>query len=382
MAKKIQRSSAAPAAPGPASAGAPNAAGPASPRRRGRVARNLVTEFTIQLATLTEAGIPIVKALTILEGQTRSGPFKLVLQDLVEDVSSGTPLSESLAKHPQVFDRLYSSMARAGEAGGVLDKVLQRQAVFMERSAEVRGKIVGAMIYPSVIVLVAVAVVSAVIVWIIPRFQEIFKSFRIELPAVTQLLLDVSDFTVNYWYIVFGAPVLAALAHTALMARRRAYRYRVHQLQLKLPLFGALLNRGLVAGFARTFGTLIQAGVPHLDALGIVRDSSRNEVLMEGVESIRRTVREGEGIARPMGETGLFDDLVVNMVDVGEATGELDKMLMKVADAYEKQVERRINAMLKLIEPLLLIVVAALVGFIVVALFLPLMSIMSSVGSQ
>ena len=383
MAKKIQRSSgAAPAAQARPDTAAPASSSPAPRRKGGRVARELVTEFTIQLATLTEAGIPIVKALTILEGQTKPGPFKNVLMDLVEDVSSGTPLSEAMAKHPKVFDRLYSSMVRAGEAGGVLDKVLQRQAIFMERAAEMRSKIVGAMIYPSVIVFVAVAVVSAVVVWIIPKFQDIFRSFKISLPGVTQFLLDLSEFTVTYWYLVFGLPVLLFLAHFALLARSQPYRYRIHQWMLKIPVLGGVLNRSLVGAFARTFGTLIQAGVPHLDALAIVRDASRNEVLMEGVESIRKTVREGEGIARPMGETGLFDDLVTNMVDVGEATGELDKMLIKVADAYEKQVERRINAMFKLIEPALLIVVAAFVGFIVVALFLPLMTIMSSVGSQ
>ncbi len=164
-----------------------------------------------------------------------------------------------------------------------------------------------------------------------------------------------------------------------MLKRSQPYRYRVHQLLLKLPALGPLLSRSLVAAFARTFGTLIQAGVPHLDALGIVRDATSNEVLMEGVEDIRRTVREGEGIARPMGETGLFDDMVVNMVDVGEATGELDKMLLKVAFAYEKQVDRTIDTLFKLVEPALILCVAALVGFIVVALFLPLMEIMKGI---
>lgn len=389
MAKKLQRTSAASATAAPSStASASASAGPgAAPpgavrKRRGRVSRQVATEFTIQLATLSEAGIPIVKALTILEGQTRPGPFKTVLGELVEDVAAGTPLSEAMAKHPKVFDRLYSSMVRAGEAGGVLDKVLQRQAIFMERSAEIRAKVVGAMIYPSVILFVAICVVSAVIVFIIPRFQEIFRSFKIDLPGVTQFLLDISDFTVHRWYLVFGLPIVLAIVHFVMLGRSQPYRYRVHALLLRIPVLGTILNRALVGAFARTFGTLIQAGVPHLDALAIVRDSTRNEVLMEGVEEIRKTVREGEGIARPMGETGLFDDLVTNMVDVGEATGELDKMLLKVADAYELQVTRRIDAMFKLLEPALLIVVAGIVGFVVVALFLPLMKIMSSVGSQ
>ena len=199
--------------------------------------------------------------------------------------------------------------------------------------------------------------------------------------TVKRLTSSKSCVTVSYWWLVFGLPVLLVVAHVAALRRNRRYRLFVHGLMLRLPLFGTVLSKSLIASFSRTFGTLIQAGVPHLDALGIVRDATANEVLADGVDDIRRTVREGEGIARPMGETGLFDDLVTNMVDVGEATGELDRMLLRVADAYETQVDRRINAMFKLIEPLLLIVVAGFVGFIVVALFLPLMKIMSQVGS-
>lgn len=382
MAKKIQR--AAPRSPG-ASAPAPTSTSQAAPlaggkRRRGRVSTTTITDFTIQLATLTEAGIPIVKALTILEGQTRPGPFKAVLGELVEDVSGGTPLSEAMAKHDPVFDRLYSSMVKAGEAGGVLDRVLTRLAAILEKAAAIRSKIVGAMIYPSVIVFVAVCVVSAVIVFVIPKFQEIFKSFKIELPGMTQILLNVSQFTVDKWWLVFGLPILLFFVHFYLLKKNYAYRYRVHGLILRIPVLGGVLSKGYIASFSSTFGTLIQAGVPHLDALGIVRDATRNEVLAKAIDDIRRVVREGEGIARPMGETGLFDDLVVNMVDVGEATGELDKMLLRVADAYEVQVDRRINAMFKLVEPALLIFVAVFVGFIVIALFLPLLEIMNQVG--
>jgi type IV pilus assembly protein PilC len=378
MAKRIQRSAPRSAAPGASPAPGGEVA-PPKRRRGGRVSSQAVTDFTLQLATLTEAGIPIAKALAILEGQARPGPLKDVLGALLEDVSSGTPLSESLAKHPKVFGRLYSSMVRAGEVGGVLDAVLTRQAEYMEKSREVRGKIVGALVYPLVIICVAIAVVSAVILFIIPKFEEIFRSFHITLPAVTRILLDTSTFAVKYWYLVFGLPIVVLIAHFVVLKRSQPYRYRVHQLLLKLPALGALLSRSLVAAFARTFGTLIQAGVPHLDALGIVRDATSNEVLMEGVEQIRKTVREGEGIARPMGESGLFDDMVVNMVDVGEATGELDKMLLKVAVAYEKQVDRTIDTLFKLVEPALILCVAALVGFIVVALFLPLMEIMKGI---
>ena len=379
MAKRIQRSSTKPKKAA-ASAGAAPAA-PGKSRSGGRVKSDLITDFTIQLATLSEAGIPIVKALTILEGQMRPGPFKGVLQELTEDVSGGTPLSESMAKHPQCFDSLYSSMVRAGEAGGVLDRILNRLATFREKAAEIKSKIVGAMIYPIVLTLVAAVVVAGVIVFVIPKFQDIFTSFNITLPPPTLILLDTSGFAVKYWYLVFGLPILLLVLHFVLMRRSQPYRYRMHKILLKLPGIGPVVNRSITASFARTFGTLVQAGVPHLDALAIVRDATPNEVLMEGVEAIRRTVREGEGIARPMGETGIFDDLVTNMVDVGEETGELDNMLLKVADAYETAVDRKIDAMFKLLEPLLLIVMAIFVGFIVIALFLPLMEIMNSISA-
>ncbi|MDE0890659.1 MAG: type II secretion system F family protein [Planctomycetota bacterium] len=377
MAKKIKRT----AQPGDSGPRASSGNAPREKGRGGRVAQQVVNDFTIQLATLSEAGIPVVKALTILEGQTRPGPFKYVLQDLVDDVSGGTPLSEAMAKHEAVFDSLYSSMVRAGEAGGILDTVLTRLASFREKAAGIRATVRGAMIYPMVILTVAMGVLAAVITWVIPKFREIFDSFGVDLPGPTEALLSLSDVFVEYWYLVFGMPVLLAFLHLGAMRRGGAYRYRIHGILLKVPGLGIVLSNSIVAGFARMFGTLIQAGVPHLDGLSIVRDTTGNDVLAEAIEDIRRVVREGEGLARPMGETGLFDDLVVNMVDVGEETGELDRMLLKVADAYEVQVDRTIEAFFKLLEPTLLILIAGIVGFIVVALFLPLMEIMSQLGS-
>ncbi len=379
MAKRLQRS--APVASGRAEKSAgPTASTSAAPQKGGRVPRELVTDFTVQLATLSEAGIPIVKALTILEGQTRAGPFKLVLAELGEDVAAGTPLSESMSKH-RCFDRLYTSMVRAGEVAGVLDKILERLAIFREKSAAIRSKVVGAMIYPVIVSVVATVVVSAAILVVIPKFKEIFESFDTELPAITTLLLNASEIGVKYWYLIFGIPITLLLLHLIAMKSPGKYRFFVHGLTLRVPLLGPLLSKVQIANFSRTFGTLIESGVPHLDALAIVRDTTSNDVVADAVESVRRTVREGEGIARPMGETGMFDDLVVNMVDVGEATGELDRMLLKVANAYETQVDRRIEALFKVVEPALLIVMAVVVGFIVVALFLPLTSIMGKIGS-
>ena len=313
MAKKLQRS-----APVPARGSQGGGGGGRAPRRRGgRVKSQLITDFTVQLSTLSEAGIPVVRALTILEGQTRPGPFKDILAELAEDVSGGTPLSEAMAKHTGCFDELYSSMVRAGEAAGILDRILTRLAAFREKAAEIRGKIVNAMIYPAILTFVAVAVVSAVVVFVIPRFQEIFESFDVDLPDTTRVLLDISEFATQRWYLVFGLPIVLVILHFVLLGRSEAYRYRIHGLVLRIPLLGGLLRQSLVARFARTFGTLVEAGVPHLDALGIVRDATANAVLAQGVEDVRRTVREGEGIARPMADTGLFDDIVTNMVDVG-----------------------------------------------------------------
>jgi len=378
MAKKLQRRV---VRKGPAEA--PDAPGPTPAKGGGRgrrVSTQAVTEFTVQLSTLSSSGIPMVRALSILEGQARPGPFKDVLGDLVEDVSSGTPLSESMEKHSRAFDRLYAAMVRAGEVGGVLDRVLERLAAYRERAAALRSKVINALIYPLVIVIVATGVISAVIVWVIPRFRQIFDSFGVELPELTQILLNLSSFSVKYWYGVFGLPLLLVFVHLFLMGRPGGYRFMMHRLLLRIPMLGSILRQSLIAAFARTFGTLLQAGVPHLDALGIVRDTSNNDVVADAVESIRRTVREGEAIARPMEDVGVFDDLVCNMVDVGEQTGELDRMLLRVADAYENQVTRRIDAFFKVLEPALLIVMAVFVGLIVMALFLPLMKIMSTLS--
>ncbi|MEM9801686.1 MAG: type II secretion system F family protein [Planctomycetota bacterium] len=379
MAKRIQRTSPAPKRTGPAAS-----AQPAAKRssRGGRVNAGLVTDFTVQLATLSDAGIPVVKALTILEGQTDSGPFKEVLREITEDVSGGAPLSDAMAKHDRVFDDLYTSMVRAGEVGGVLDRVLERLAEFREKAADIRSKVTQAVIYPAILIVLSIGVIAAVIVFVIPTFNEIFTSFDVDLPEPTQILLGLSAFVTKYWYLVFGLPILLLVLHRISVSRNRGYRRWWHAVLLKIPFLGSVINRSITASFARTFGTLVQAGVPHLDALEIVRDASGNEVLVDAVEDIRRTVREGEGIARPMGETGLFDDVVTNMVDVGEETGELDAMLLRVADAYDQQVDRRLAALFKVLEPAILVMMAVLIGALVVSLILPLTKMMSTIGGQ
>lgn len=350
--------------------------GPRGPR----VSSQAITDFTVQFATLSSAGIPIVRALSILAGKARPGPLRRVLDELVEDVATGTPLSAAMGKHPGAFDALYAAMVHAGETGGVLERVLERLAEVRGRIAELKKSLAGAMVYPLVVLVVAVAVVAAVVVLVIPKFELIFQSFDVALPGPTRVLLGTSAFLARWWPVVFGLPLALFLLHLVALRRGGAYRRAVHHLALRLPVLGGVLSQALVAGFARTFGTLLQAGVPHLEALGIVRDTSANDVLAEGLEGVRRAVQEGEGLAAPMEASGVFDELVCNMVDVGEQTGELDGMLLRVAEAYERQVDHRIELLLKLLQPALLIVVAAFVGFIVVALFLPLMRIMSTLN--
>lgn len=360
---------------------AEDAAAPAASRWRARRVRaRELSELTRTLATLTDAGLPIVKALTILEGQQPRGPLKRVMQAVVEEVSAGTPLSVAMANHSKVFDPLYVNMVRAGEASGELNAILVQLAEFLERTQDVKDRIKGASVYPVVVLCVAVTLLTVIFLVVIPKFEVIFASFQMELPWQTSVLIDGSRFVVRYWYVVFGVPILLYLAHAAAVRRAARYRLRYHRLALRIPLVGALLSKILIGRFSRTFGTLVKSGVPHLEGLDIVRSSIGNDHVANAVERVRTSVREGEGLAQPMGESGVFDDVVVNLVAVGESTGELDRMMLRLGAKYEVDVNRRLEALFKVFEPALLLAMAAVVGFIVVALFLPLLKIMDSLG--
>ncbi|MEW6742418.1 MAG: type II secretion system F family protein [Planctomycetota bacterium] len=352
------------------------------PRRRGRGVRaKVLSQFTIQLATLQSAGLPIVKCLRILERQMRAGPFRESVGLVADDVESGNSLSEALAKHPQNFDRLYVNMVRAGEAGGVLDGILLRLADFSEKAEEIKSKIRNALAYPIFVVVFACAIVAFIMAVVVPKFITVFAEFDVKLPPPTRLLMAVSHSFAAYWFLILGIPVLlVVLLRVAL--RHPAVRYRFDGLKLAVPLVGNLIRKTIVARFARTLGTLLQSGVPILEALAILRGAVANAVLEAAVDRVHDNIREGEPIARPLGECGIFDEIVVNMVDVGERTGELDKMLLKVADAYEREVDARVTALFKLIEPALLLVLALVVGFIVVSLFLPIIKIMDTFADR
>lgn len=348
----------------------------------GRIKPRELASMTRTLATLTDAGLVVVKALTILEGQQRPGPVKRVLKQIVEDVSTGTRLSEAMSRHDRQFDRLYINMVAAGEASGELDSILNQLADYLEKSQMIRDRVKGASIYPSVVLVVAISLLVVIFIVVIPKFQVIFDGMQVELPWQTKTLIDTSNFMVHNWYWVLGVPVLLYFTHFSLMKRAAKYRYKMHTLALKLPLIGPLLKKILIARFARTFGTLVQSGVAHLEGLDIVKNSMGNDRVAHAVDGVRARVREGEGLAIPMGESQVFDDVVVNLVSVGEQTGELDRMLLRVGDAYEADVSRRLDAVFKIFEPALLIAMAGVVGFIVVALFLPLLKIMDNLGKQ
>ncbi len=366
----------------PAPAAVAKAAGPkeARPLFGGRrVTPRVLTEFTTQLAVLLDAGIPVTKCLRVLEGQMPPGAMQRTVGAVLEDVEGGTALSEAMAKHPTVFDRLYTNMVRAGEAGGVQDEILERLAEFMEKNESIKSRVKGAMAYPVAVLVIAFLVLLLVFIYVIPQFKDIFKSQSIEMPRLTLMVIGLGEhLQVWWWAYVLGIGGLYGL-HRLLVAKVDGYRRWRDRMLLRIPVFGGLIGKSLVARFSRTFGTLIQSGVPHLDALEIVNGSVSNTRLNSAVDRIYGSIREGSGIAVPMGESGIFDDVVVNMVDVGEQTGELDRMLSKVADRYETEVDRTIDTTFKIIEPILLVSLAVIVGVIVFALFTPLLKLMESV---
>jgi len=349
-----------------------------------RVDEEQLTRFTTQLSVLQDAGLPIVRCLKILEGQMAPGLFKRTLMAITEDVEAGSPLSEALAKHPAVFDTLYSNMVKAGEAGGVLDTILLRLAEFKEKSIRLRNKVKSAMIYPIVVLTLAGAILAGIIMFVIPKFETIFKeigSKGLELPKLTQMMQAFSKWlTEDYgWAVMIGfVPLLIVVFK--LVGSTEGGRRAIDRFKLRAPVFGGIVRKTLVARFSRTFGTLISSGVPILEALNIVRGAIPNVIMQGAIDRVRDSIREGEGIAAPLGGSGIFDDLVVNMVDVGEETGELDKMLIKVADNYDEEVDNAVNGLVSILQPLLIVGLGGAVFVIVLSVFLPMLQLIKTLG--
>jgi type IV pilus assembly protein PilC len=347
---------------------------------RGVSARDL-TQFTRQFATLMDAGLPIVRSLDILASQLRPGLLKSTVGQVREDVEGGSSLSEAMSRHPKAFDKLYVNMVKAGEAGGVLDTILTRLADFREKSQKLRRQVVGAMIYPTAVITIAAVILGIIIVVVIPQFEKMFADLgqANRLPAPTRILIGITSVIVSFWYLIPGVPILILVSYRLIAMNPRG-RYMVDKIKLHIPIFGTVTKKSSVSRFARTLGTLISSGVPILEALSIIKGTTGNAVVANAVGEVHSSIREGDTIAEPLKHSGVFDDIVVNMIDVGEETGELDKMLLKVADNYDNEVDALVAGMMSLLEPFLIIGMGLTVGFIVIALFLPLIELMQSIG--
>ncbi len=341
-----------------------------------RVKPRELSVFTRQLATLLRAGMPLMRGLEVLGRQERNRALRQVLEDLAAVIKSGGALSEAMAQHPRVFDRLYLNMIRAGEAGGVLDVVLERLARFQEKSMQLKGKIKAAMVYPLIVMAVAVVILAGLLVVVVPKFKQIFADLLkgAPLPPLTQFVLTISDAVKNHYLIAF-ALLLAAWSGLKFMARTERGIRLIDGALIKLPVFGELFLKGIIARFGRTLGTLLASGVPILPALLITRDTCGNARVAGAITEVHDRVKEGASVARPLEATQVFPPMVTSMMDVGEHTGQMPEMLGKVADIYEDEVDNAVAGLSSLIEPVMILFLALMVGTIVIALFLPIVRI-------
>lgn len=356
----------------------------------GRVKGAHLVTFTRQLSTLQDAGLPLLRSLQILESQLKPGKLKNTLLAVVEDVEGGSALSDAMAKHPRVFDRLYTKMVAAGEVGGVLDVILQRLSEFMEKAQKLRRRVIGAMIYPVAVIMVAILIVIGMMIFIIPQFKDVFADFGVELPALTKFLINASSWMAGNYPTQGAMPVPGALIVLAspfliffgvkFLRRTKPGKATADTLSLYAPVFGSLIKKTTVARFTRTLGTLISAGVPILEAILITRDTCGNYVFEKALNKVHDSIRQGESFAGPLRETKTCDAIVVNMIDVGEETGDMDSMLMKIADNYDDEVDVAVGSMVKLIEPMLVLVLGGIIGTIVIAMFLPMVKMIESLS--
>ena len=346
------------------------------------IKRKELTVVTRQLAILLGAGLPLIRSLRTLEQQAKNPAVRMVLAKTSDIVEGGSSFAEALAQSPKSFDKLYLNMVRAGEESGAMEVILDRLAGFMEKAARIAGKVKSAMIYPCVILSISILAIVGLMVFIVPSFRKIFSDLLgpdEPLPAVTEFLIMVSDSMVNTWYFwLIG--VVALVVGLNVCAKIPATKYYLDWAKYNMPLFGPIIAKTAVSRFSRTFGTLMSSGVPVLSALSIVKDTSGNDVVSEAVQKVYDAVKEGEGIAGPLGRTKVFTMMVISMVEVGEETGKLPEMLDKIANTYDEEVDNSVSALTSLIEPLMIVALAGMVGTIVIALFLPLTKIIEKMS--
>ena len=347
----------------------------------GRVKSKVLTTFTRQLATLVDAGLPLLRGMRVLEKQERNKVLKGIIGQLSLSVEGGSTFSEGLAQHPKVFNKLYVNMVKAGELGGVLEVVLNRLAQFMEKAQKIKGKVIAAMFYPIAVIVVAITIVGVLMVYVIPKFQEVFNGLLdgAKMPGFTLFVLDISATIKNHFLATVAGVVVFFIAFI-LFIRTKFGRRIWDKFKLKMPALGPVISKIAIGRFCRTLGTLVSSGVPILQALQIVKETAGNVIVSNAIGSVFDSVKQGETITAPLEASGVFPPMVISMVDVGEQTGALPEMLLKIADNYDEEVDNAVSAMTSLLEPIMIIVLGVIVGSIVIAMFLPLIKLMTDVG--
>jgi len=353
------------------------------PGLSGKVKSKVLTTFTRQLATLVDAGLPLLRGLRVLEKQERNPTLKGILGDLALSIEGGSTFSEGLAQHPKVFNRLFVNMVKAGELGGVLEVVLTRLSEFMEKAQKIKGKVIAAMFYPVAVMIVATGILIILMVKVVPSFKSVFEGMLegSQLPAFTRLVLGISTMVKDNLLITTGI-VIAVVIVLNLCIRTKFGRLVWDKFKLKMPAIGPVISKVAIARFTRTLGTLVSSGVPILQALTIVKETAGNVIIANAVNAVHESVKEGETITAPLEACGVFPPMVISMVDVGEQTGALPEMLLKIADNYDDEVDNAVAAMTSLLEPIMIVFLAVIVGSIVIAMFLPLLELMNHVGDS
>jgi type IV pilus assembly protein PilC len=346
---------------------------------RQRVSTKDLAVFTRQFATMINAGLPLVQCLEILARQCTKKDFRAVIEQVTSDVEAGAALNEALQRHPRVFDRLYTNMVGAGEAGGILDDILARLASYIEKADSLRRKVKGALTYPAVVMFVAVGVTVFMLTAIIPTFAKMFGDFGHSLPLPTQIVLGMSNFVRGYWWAMIGLGALAAVGIKRYYGTDRG-RHQIDRGLLRVPVLGDVLLKAGVARFTRTLGTLVSSGVPILNGLEITANTAGNIIISDAVMRTRASIGQGETIARPLAESDVFPPMVVQMIAVGEETGALDQMLTRIADFYDDEVDTAVQALTSVIEPVMIVVMGLIVGGMVVAMYLPMFSLINVVS--
>jgi type IV pilus assembly protein PilC len=350
---------------------------------RKKVKSKILMIFTRQLATLIDSGLPLLRSLNVLAKQERDKVLKKTINKVADSVQSGSTFSDALALHPRIFNDLYVNMVKAGEVGGVLELVLNRLSEFQEKAAKIKNKVVAAMVYPGIVMTMAVSIMVFLLVFIVPKFEMIFHDLLGDkpLPPVTRFVIGTSDFLKNHGLIVLGI-VVAVVTLYKFLGRTRGGRLVIDSFKLRMPLFGNLNRKTAISRFARTLGTLVTSGVPILQALNITRETAGNSSIARAISQVHDSVKEGESIVQPLEASRVFPPMVVSMVDVGEETGKLPEMLLKIADVYDDEVDNAVAAITSMLEPIMIVFLALIVGTIVLALFTPLISIITGLQQQ